>query len=715
MSRETAMAAGCYTASKPSEIPPEFSPHQRRRGAALVVAHLSPDGETFGWQTHPDHPGKNKKGRVMKWVSPPGERCRPVLCVHPWTADEARTGTGPLWMPEGITRMWALAERGIAAVSYAGAWTWQKDKVALECFDHLNLDGRLVYDVPDADYRTNTGVQKALALRVAFLESRGATVLVVSVPEVNGDPHAGLDDFIAAGGDLDELVRNAAPFERVDVGVERLSRDERLRAFVGAKLREVDELPARKVGECSAVKVARYVVEVSAPAHGKMRGGLVHVHPSLPQIAEGTGIGSYQTVRKDLDRLEAVGFLKRERERERGPRGTNDATSYALLYPRGGCAQGVNIEGRGVAGKESLEHRGEKETPHKQRDSSLGLHPTHIGTHIGTQTGPDGKGLRLRSPKLVHTFEYRGSKKVVVDSEYFWRYGPKRELIIRHVLERGSVEHAELHEKFGSRTSRPGRFFDTWVKPIFDDGVFVGDPVQMAPDWREALERVKARTDEVGDAKRQREKYAERRRKRRLRLEGEKRGTVPKPERVPELAGPERVKEIFAADAKRDHAARVEEQRRKVGTTAETFIADYLEGVCGFGWRELSRAWSEKGGRSEALRAGVKTGPYRFRRDDYERLYVERTEAEVLQMRPDRGEEASVRSDTELPNQRLSPFLNNPMHARSTLINVDTVEAPRKMPPSVGGVFVHGPECACWICADEPVEAPVRAEIGATA
>ncbi|MDP8952428.1 MAG: DUF3854 domain-containing protein, partial [Actinomycetota bacterium] len=242
VSRVTAEAAGYRTASRPSEVPRAFSDGQRRNTPALIAPHLSPSGAT-GYQKRDDYPRKDHRtGRTAKWVSPPGERCRPVLSVHPWAMDEAKTGTGPLWIPEGITRGHALAERGIAAVSYAGAWTWQKDGKPLECFDHLNLNGRLVYDVPDADYRTNENVQKALAKRVAFLVSRGARVLVVSVPQVNGDPCAGLDDYLAAGGDLDELLRNAAPFVPANVGRERLSRNETLRRGIAVVSRNADAL-----------------------------------------------------------------------------------------------------------------------------------------------------------------------------------------------------------------------------------------------------------------------------------------------------------------------------------------------------------------------------------------------------------------------------------------------------------------------------------------
>jgi hypothetical protein len=349
----------------------------------------------------------------------------------------------------------------------------------------------------------------------------------------------------------------------------------------------------------------------------------------------------------------------------------------------------------------------------------------------------------LRNSKLVHTFEQTGSKRVVVDSQYFGRYGSKRELIARRVLGRGGcVSTAELWEEFGARTSRLPGFFDTHIRLMVDDGVMRGDleSVEMAPDWREALERVRARTDEDGDNRRQSEKYADRRRKRRERLEGERRGTVARPERVPDLVGPERNAEVFAAAKERDHAARVEEQRRKVGTTAAVFIADALEGVSGFGWRELGDLWRERGGGREDLRAVVvdPASPWTFgREEDSGLMYVKRwaagsdvrtqklrggeslnptpkkVPAEVVPMRSNPATVAGLEKTTTDAGDPRDVFRNTPMQGRGIPTEANLEAAPRKLPPKVGGVFVHGPECSCWLCDDE--EPAGRVEVGASA
>ncbi len=601
VSRETAEAAGYWSASRPSEVPRAFSDRQRRNTPALIAPHLSPSGAT-GFQKRDDYPRKDRRGRRAKWVSPPGGRCRPILSVHPWTMNEAKTGTGPLWIPEGITRGHALAERGIAAVSYAGAWTWQKDGEPLECFDHLNLNGRLAYDVPDADYRTNENVQKALAKRVAFLESRGARVLVVSVPQVNGDPHAGLDDYLAAGGDLDELLRNAAPFVPANVGRERLGRNEKLRRGIEVVSRNADALEARKVRECSGLAIARYMAEVAAPDHGKPLADGVKVRPSTRQIAAGIGVG-LGTISRGLEYLEdEAGFLK-TLEQASGTR----AASYLLLYaPSEGRREfAEHIGKQGIGGNEGQEHRGEGKTSLHQRES-LPCVPQTRGVEKGA-TRPE-KVPALRNSKVVHTWDRKDGKRVVVDSVYVGRYGKKKEAMIRHVLERRGLDERELHEKFGPASSRLRDFRRTWVKPIVDDGVWVADGSRVlpAPNWPEALERVRERTDEDGDNRLQVEKYRRQRAAFRERLAAERRGDVAKPEPVPDLVDDKKkTRQVFAEMAERD-AERLEAERRAKLVPAVAFVQVVLNNLEVVRLGLLEDMWRDEGGLRWHLRRALR-------------------------------------------------------------------------------------------------------------
>jgi hypothetical protein len=652
IAEDVARAAGYFTASSRKEHPEVFSERQRRRHPSLIAPRLSPDGSSVGFQKRDDRPVEIN-GKTLKWVSPPAERCKPVLGVHPWLLGEVRASKGPLWAVEGLTRALALAGLGTPAVGYDGCYSWQRGGTPLSCWDHVNLRGRLVYDVPDADARTNQNVQNAQAARVAYLESRGAKVLCINVPEVNGDEHAGLDDYIAAGYDVATLASEARPFEPVDVGPERLTKDEELRMFIEMKLEELDELPARKIGECGALKVARYMVEVAAPKHGKLKDGGVVVHPSIRQIAAGVRVGVKSTY-KALERLEEEEFLEAVDE----PRARHKARSYLLPIP---------LVDKGALGKHMREgaYKGEGSKENKEGENPH----TNGKLYAGVSLMPPP----LRNSKVVHTWERQGGRRVVVHSDFYKRYGAKREAIIRHVLESESVGLDDLHAKFDTGSAKPHRFFRIWIKPMVDDEVLVvdRDHVAMAPNWEEALDFVRARTGEELDNRLQDQRYA---RQRRAYRKARDLGPV---DEESDLMGKDRTAEIVKRAAERDHEARIEEQRRKVGMTVEVFLADTLRGASGFAWRELRVLWMGMGGKTEHLRYAIKN-PYGFRRDPYGDLYVVRVDPE-----PEPGEASAPKHG--------KPKHGKPKHGK-----------PKHGKPK-HGVYVHDAFCDCDWCS-EPLQ-----------
>jgi hypothetical protein len=690
-----------WTARKPSEIPAAFSDYQRRRAPALIAQFPSPDGVTVGWQKRDDRPRRDRHGRIAKWVSPPADRARMVLGVAAEMLDEVRDGTGPLWSVEGITRAAALAPYGIPAVAYAGCYNWQKDGEPLRCWDCVNLDGRLVFDVPDADARTNAQVQEAQAQRVAFFESRGARVLVVDVPQMNGDEHTGLDDALARGVSPYALEREARPFVRLDIGRERLKRDELLRRGVAILRGSIGALESRKARECSALAVARYMVEVSATKYGKPLEGGIKVQPSIRQIAAGVRVG-LGTVSRALEHLEGEAKFLKTLEPSRGA----EPATYLLLYPLGGSEVVEHMRERGGAGKEGQESKGQQATSLYQRDSSSSV-PQTRGV-VKSASGPE-KVPGLRNSKLVHTWARKDGRRVVVDSDYFRRYGKKREAMLRYVLEFGGADETELLEKFGSRCARLRDFRRTWITPIVEDGVWVADggSILPAPDWPEALERVRARTDEDTDNRLQTAKYARQRRQYRDYLERVRRGEDPKADPTPELKGPEHTAEALRRNAPEWERQRVEAQRDKVGTTAAVFVADELAGARAVRWREMGERWRARGGKSEDLRRAVTVGPFRFDREADGWLYVYPREAPVQEHEP-----AGVAILHEAPPNPPTPVVNRraSVHGagkgepegersrrREALTTVDTHDP--------GGDWRdHALACQCLRCASPPPE-----------
>jgi hypothetical protein len=306
-----------------------------------------------------------------------------------------------------------------------------------------------------------------------------------------------------------------------------------------------------------------------------------------------------------------------------------DSTRGAQKGTHNGEIQGAEEEG-------SL--REEKKSPLSLASSPTGVYPSALLSE---------KVPALRHPKVILYWAMKNGERVVADSHYVWRLAEQRAEIMRHALDAGPrVPVADLMPRFASERARQRDFVRRVLRPLtgrrFDMDPVTGEytEVNVGPplaelerdpdgtlmfcpryDWLEALEEHRKQTDEIEDALRQSKKYADQRKNYRERKDAP---TDP----TSELAGPEKVRKIVEAAEKRDQAARVEEQRRKVGTTPETFLADALQDASGFGWRELRALWKAKGGKPEDLRRAVKD-PYQFRREggDTGALYVIRTGA----------------------------------------------------------------------------------------
>lgn len=173
---EVIAARPYYTATRRADVPEVFKGKQRRRG--LVITTLSPSGER-GYRLRPDKP--IKPGR--KYEQPAGVGC--ILDVHPFNLERVRDASVDLWIVEGEKKADCLTTRGECAIALAGVFNFARDGEPLSCWEHVPLEGRRVYVVYDSDVLTNWRVQLALKRLVAFLEGRGANVLVVYLPEVS--------------------------------------------------------------------------------------------------------------------------------------------------------------------------------------------------------------------------------------------------------------------------------------------------------------------------------------------------------------------------------------------------------------------------------------------------------------------------------------------------------------------------------------------------
>lgn len=175
---------------------------QARDGLLLPV--YTPDGGNGLYVLRPDVPRIDKqKQKPIKYEwpkkTPPRVDCPPV-CL-PMLKDPSI----PLWITEGQKKGDALASLGLCVIDLPnGVWGFKSKEGILADLDHIAWKDREVYIVFDNDVSTKPGVAQAMRRLTAALSNRGAKVAPVPLPEKNGK--TGVDDFIAQGGTLEELL-----------------------------------------------------------------------------------------------------------------------------------------------------------------------------------------------------------------------------------------------------------------------------------------------------------------------------------------------------------------------------------------------------------------------------------------------------------------------------------------------------------------------------
>lgn len=209
---------------------------------ALVVPVWGVDGQLATYVLRPDMPRLDAQGKVVKYEQ---RRSRGVVLDVP---PVARSGLGDpsrtLYITEGAKKADALVSRGACAVSITGVWAWrgtnsQGGKVALPDWECVAFNERLVRVVFDSDVARKGGVAKALQRLNGFLESRGASVEAIYLPDGADGRKQGVDDFLANGGTLEDLVRFVR--DRVEIPSEHHETDRPAIVTSGRHLDEIVE------------------------------------------------------------------------------------------------------------------------------------------------------------------------------------------------------------------------------------------------------------------------------------------------------------------------------------------------------------------------------------------------------------------------------------------------------------------------------------------
>jgi hypothetical protein len=169
------------------------------------------------WQYRPDHPRsfpnlRTGKTHVLKYESPKG--VRNVIYVPKRVRADVLGGKRRLWVTEGVAKTLAGVAAGLCIVGMTGVSNWKmrlSDDLSVEIPDlaDIPVNERVLVTAFDSDAVTNKDVRAAELRWRRQMESLGATVIEVRIPPGPNGEKVGLDDYLAAGGDPEQLVDEA--------------------------------------------------------------------------------------------------------------------------------------------------------------------------------------------------------------------------------------------------------------------------------------------------------------------------------------------------------------------------------------------------------------------------------------------------------------------------------------------------------------------------
>lgn len=192
---------------------PEWATKENRYFPGLLIPLYRPTGERISAVFKPRVLVPGRDGKAVRYAAAKG---RPsVVDVHPVNRDRIADPTVPLWITEGVKKADALTSQGLCVAALSGVFNWRSNLGTLGDWEDIPLRGRQIVICFDADARTNPNVLRAMKRFGQWLRSKGVkSVHYLIVPGLVGDTSVkGADDFLAAGGTLDELRAAASAHE----------------------------------------------------------------------------------------------------------------------------------------------------------------------------------------------------------------------------------------------------------------------------------------------------------------------------------------------------------------------------------------------------------------------------------------------------------------------------------------------------------------------
>jgi len=520
-------------------------------------------------QIRSDTPRKNKDGEVIKYETPTG--AEPVIDVHPRNREALKDSTRRLWITEGVKKGDSLTSAGEVAISLAGVWMFGKGESLYPAWDYVALEGRDVIFVYDSDIMHKPGVAAALDRGSRLLAARGATVSIVYLEDGPGSEKTGVDDYLARGGTVAELVAKAVPYDPANFAYLRTARNPTLSDALSYFWDVHDDMSTITDGDNTRRSVWRASIRRCA-RYGKLR----HDGVSFPAPARSIAIEarvSHKTAARHLSALVDQGLARLESKAE----GTKPAR-YVLLTS--GARVSDTVIGEGAPGKETLE-------PGKASFCSTS-HPSVSLTRGGVDAVPELRwSVPSRKPtkKQIRANRTGQSKAPQPEPrEAIVRHGKKRAATLEYILDAGgSCGIPELMRRFAGKRTRKRDYVRRQLQPLTDPAIIeiAGEAVTITEDWREALENAREQGKEPEANKKQKDDIKRQRRAYRADIRPDKAPTEADMEAERKKRGPDYFREREEEQAEpvsRLAAAMHNHLCQNPGNTAEapSWVANYL-------------------------------------------------------------------------------------------------------------------------------------------
>jgi hypothetical protein len=183
-------------------------------GSAMLIPYAFPETfplapKMFRVKLFPPVPTAD--GRPMRYYQRARTGAR--LYIPPRARTVLADAAMPLWFVEGEKKALAAEQTGLACIGLGGVWNWLAKTEDGPSQPSVDLDAidlrREINIVPDSDVWTRPLLRQAVyAFARELFDNRGAKpVVIIKLPPGPDGTKQGLDDYLAAGGQIETLER----------------------------------------------------------------------------------------------------------------------------------------------------------------------------------------------------------------------------------------------------------------------------------------------------------------------------------------------------------------------------------------------------------------------------------------------------------------------------------------------------------------------------